>query len=128
VTRGNARGSTNTGEQDDIKPIDLTSSPTQEPQQENAAPQPPAGTKRKSRANEGGDSKIFYAGYVFFEQKRTAEKKPKSKKRLEMENVWPNGVDRETFRRLRKVSFCFVSLCFLFRIHHHKFSDQRLQS
>lgn len=55
----------------------------------------------KSGANEGGDSKVFYAGYVFFEKKRIAEKKPKSKKRQEMENVWPNGVDRETFGRLR---------------------------
>lgn len=55
----------------------------------------------KSGANEGGDSKVFYAGYVFFEKKRIAEKKPKSKKRLEMEKVWPNGVDRETFGRLR---------------------------
>lgn len=55
----------------------------------------------KSGANEGGDSKVFYAGYVFFEKKRIAEKKLKSKKRLKMENVWPNGVDRETFGRLR---------------------------
>lgn len=55
----------------------------------------------KSGANEGGDSKVFYAGYVFFEKKRIAEKKPKSKKRLEMEKVWPNGVDRETFGKLR---------------------------
>ena len=55
----------------------------------------------KSGANEGGDSKVFYAGYVFFEKKRIAEKKPKSKKRLEMEKVWPNGVDRETFGRVR---------------------------
>jgi hypothetical protein len=55
----------------------------------------------KSGANEGSDSKVFYAGYVFFEKKRIAEKKPKSKKRLEMEHVWPNGVDRETFGRLR---------------------------
>lgn len=55
----------------------------------------------KSGANEGGDSKVFYAGYVFFEKKRTAEKKPQSKKRLEMEKVWTNGVDRETFGRLR---------------------------
>jgi len=64
----------------------------------------------KSGANEGGDSKVFYAGYVFFEKKRIAEKKPKSKKRLEMEKVWPNGVDRETFGRLRYVSFYCVPL------------------
>jgi hypothetical protein len=55
----------------------------------------------KSGANEGGDSKVFYAGYVFFGKKRIAEKKPKSEKRLEMEKVWPNVVDRETFGRLR---------------------------
>jgi hypothetical protein len=33
-----------------------------------------------SGANQGGDNKIFYAGYVFFEKKRIAEGKPKSKK------------------------------------------------
>lgn len=30
----------------------------------------------KSGANEGGNSKVFYAGYVFFEKKCIAEKKP----------------------------------------------------
>jgi hypothetical protein len=52
-----------------------------------------------SGANQGGDNKIFYAGYVFFEKKRIAEKKPKSKKRQEMEKEWPGGVDRSTFGR-----------------------------
>lgn len=56
--------------------------------------------RSKFGANEGGDSKVFYAGYVFFEKKRIAEKKEKSKKRLEMEKFWPKGVDRETFGRL----------------------------
>jgi hypothetical protein len=65
-----------------------------------------------SGANEGGDSKVFYAGYVFFEKKRLAENKPKSKKRQEMENVWPNGVDRSTFGRLGCVVFLFSYLCF----------------
>lgn len=55
----------------------------------------------KSGANEGGDSKVFYAGYVFFEKKRIAEGKEKSKKRLEMEKEWPKGVDRETFGKVR---------------------------
>jgi hypothetical protein len=64
-----------------------------------------------SGANEGGDSKVFYAGYVFFEKKRLAENKPKSKKRQDMENVWPNGVDRSTFGRLRYVLFRFFYLC-----------------
>jgi hypothetical protein len=64
-----------------------------------------------SGVNEGGDSKVFYAGYVFFEKKRLAEIKPKSKKRQEMEGVWPNGVDRSTFGRLRYVLFLFSCLC-----------------
>lgn len=55
----------------------------------------------KSGANEGGHSKVFYTGYVFFEKKRVFEKKPKSKKRVEMERIWPDGVDRETFGRVR---------------------------
>lgn len=68
--------------------------------------------RRGSGANEGGDSKVFYAGYVFFEKKRLAENKPKSKKRQEMEDVWPNGVDRSTFGRLRYVFALFFYLCF----------------
>jgi hypothetical protein len=53
-----------------------------------------------SGPNQGGDNKIFYAGYVFFEKKRIAENKPKSKKRLEMEEQWPGGVNRSYFGRL----------------------------
>jgi hypothetical protein len=53
-----------------------------------------------SGPNQGGDNKIFYAGYVFFEKKRIAEGKPKSKKRQEMEEQWPGGVDRTYFGRL----------------------------
>lgn len=52
-----------------------------------------------SGANQGGDNKIFYAGYVFFEKKRLAENKPESKKRQEMEQKWPGGVDRSYFGR-----------------------------
>ena len=52
-----------------------------------------------SGANQGGDNKIFYAGYVFFEKKRIAEGKPKSKKRQEREEQWPGGVDRSYFGR-----------------------------
>ena len=52
-----------------------------------------------SGANQGGDNKIFYAGYVFFEKKRIAEGKPKSKKWQEMEEQWPGGVDRSYFGR-----------------------------
>ncbi|KAM0718688.1 hypothetical protein Q7P37_005759 [Cladosporium fusiforme] len=59
-----------------------------------------------SGANEGGESKVFYAAYVFFEKKRVAENKPKSKKRLEMEKIWPKGVDRATFGKTRV--FCLA--------------------
>jgi hypothetical protein len=55
--------------------------------------------RAKDGANEGGDNKIFYAGYVFFEKKRIAENKPKSKKRQAMEGIWPGGVDRSIFGR-----------------------------
>ena len=54
-----------------------------------------------SGANQGGDNKIFYTAYVFFEKKRIAEGKPKSKKRNEMEEIWPGGVDRKLFGKWR---------------------------
>jgi hypothetical protein len=31
---------------------------------------------------------VFYAAYVFFEKVRLAEGKPKSKHRVEMEEIW----------------------------------------
>ncbi|KAL7626479.1 hypothetical protein AAE478_003251 [Parahypoxylon ruwenzoriense] len=44
----------------------------------------------------GATSQVFYAAYVYFEKKRIAEGKPKSKHRLEMEKAWPgSGFDRE---------------------------------
>ena len=36
----------------------------------------------------GAESTAFYAAYVFFEKLRIKQKKPKSKKRLEMEDEW----------------------------------------
>lgn len=45
-------------------------------------------------SNGGASSKVFYAAYVFFEKRRLAEGKPKSKKREEMEGIWPKGFDR----------------------------------
>ncbi|KAK5112553.1 hypothetical protein LTR85_011245 [Meristemomyces frigidus] len=47
-------------------------------------------------ANRGNTSSVFYAAYVLFEKIRIAEGKPKSKHRQEMEEVWPEGFDRET--------------------------------
>lgn len=45
----------------------------------------------------GAKSTVFYAAYVYFEKRRIAEGKPKSKHRLEMEDIWEpqGGFDRE---------------------------------
>lgn len=59
---------------------------------------------------EGGDSKVFYAAYVFFEKKRVAEGKAKTKKREEVEKVWPGGVDLEKFGVRRYVFLLFIKL------------------
>lgn len=44
----------------------------------------------------GNTSKIYYAAYVFFEKQRVAQRKPKSKMRVEMEDQWEGegGIDR----------------------------------
>lgn len=51
--------------------------------------------RSKKGAWEGNTSVVFYGAYVFFEKLRIAEKKPKSKKRLEMEGIYSKegGVD-----------------------------------
>lgn len=43
----------------------------------------------------GCTSSVYYAAYVYFEKLRLAEGKPKSKHRLEMEEIHAGGVDRE---------------------------------
>lgn len=45
-------------------------------------------------ARAGATSSVFYGAYVFFEKMRLKEKKPKTKHRLDMEEVWPEGFDR----------------------------------
>lgn len=51
----------------------------------------------------GNTSAIFYGAYVYFEKLRIKEKKPKSNKRLEMEEVhWISG-GLDTKRRREKV-------------------------
>ena len=55
ATRGNASSPTNAHNQDSINPLDLTSSPAQQPQQGNAVPPARAGTKRKSTSNDDED-------------------------------------------------------------------------
>lgn len=42
----------------------------------------------------GNTSSVFYGSYVFFEKLRIKQKKPKSKKRVEMEAAWDSGIDR----------------------------------
>ncbi|KAI4848555.1 hypothetical protein E4T44_03864 [Aureobasidium sp. EXF-8845] len=55
-------------------------------------PQIQSGQLTKFRGYKGADtgntSCVFYAAYVFFEKLRLAEEKPKSKHRLEMEEIW----------------------------------------
>lgn len=43
----------------------------------------------------GCTSSVYYAAYVYFEKRRIADGKPKSKHRLEMEKIHPEGADRE---------------------------------
>lgn len=51
--------------------------------------------RSKKGAWEGNTSAVFYGAYVFFEKMRIAEKKPKSKKGVEMEEIHSRegGVD-----------------------------------
>lgn len=60
-------------------------------------------------SNGGASSKVFYAAYVFFEKRRLAEGKAKSKKREEMEHVWPNGMDRTINSNTQYVCLSFSS-------------------
>ncbi|KAI9370817.1 hypothetical protein BJX61DRAFT_67558 [Aspergillus egyptiacus] len=48
----------------------------------------------KSGPAAGNQSLIFYAAYVFFEKLRIRDGKPKTEFRLDMEDVWPLGFDR----------------------------------
>lgn len=51
----------------------------------------------KKGAYAGNTSSVFYASYVFFEKLRIRDGKAKSKHRLDMEDIYPNGF--ETKRR-----------------------------
>ncbi|GKT45008.1 uncharacterized protein ColSpa_05189 [Colletotrichum spaethianum] len=61
----------------------------------------------KKGAGAGNTSSVFYAAYVFFEKLRIRDKKPKGKKREEMEREWPNGM--ETKEQLGGPVFAHVS-------------------
>lgn len=51
---------------------------------------------RKAKgARAGCTSSVYYAAYVYFEKLRIAEGKPKSKHRLDMEEIYPGGAERE---------------------------------
>jgi hypothetical protein len=55
---------------------------------------------KKKGPLDGNSSGIFYGAYVYLEKLRLKQKKPKSKFRLEMEDMWEDdgGVDREQQR------------------------------
>lgn len=55
--------------------------------------------RSKKGAWEGNTSAVFYGAYVFFEKMRIAEKKPKSKKRVEMEEIHSREGGVDTKRR-----------------------------
>ncbi|KAF5368510.1 hypothetical protein D9758_002435 [Tetrapyrgos nigripes] len=49
----------------------------------------------KAGPTAGSTSRVFYAGYVYFEKKRLSEGKPKSEHREMMEDEWVDGIPRE---------------------------------
>ncbi|KAG8166077.1 hypothetical protein KVR01_004629 [Diaporthe batatas] len=51
--------------------------------------------RKKKGPMAGCTSSVYYAAYVYFEKRRLAEGKPKSKHRLEMEAIYPGGAERE---------------------------------
>ena len=53
--------------------------------------------------NTGNTSSVFYAAYGFFEKLRIKAGRPKSRQRMEMERIWPNGVDRKRIHNHRDV-------------------------
>ena len=55
--------------------------------------------RSKKGAYSGNTSAVYYGAYVFFEKMRIAEKTPKSKKRLEMEEIHGMHHGRNTKRR-----------------------------
>jgi hypothetical protein len=66
-------------------------------------------------ADTGNTSCVFYAAYVYFEKVRLAEGKPKSKHRLEMEEIWGDkggfNVTRGHHRGYVLPGFSFVTRC-----------------
>jgi hypothetical protein len=50
---------------------------------------------KKNGPSHGCTSSIYYAAYVFFEKWRIVKNEAKSKHRLEMEKIWPVGMERD---------------------------------
>lgn len=51
----------------------------------------------------GAENPVFYAAYVYFEKLRIKNKKPKSKKRQEMEEIWGRKGGMERIRQPQRV-------------------------
>lgn len=65
---------------------------------------------KKSGANDGAKSPIFYAAYVYFEKLRIKDGKDKTKTRKEMEEVWgARGMSRDVDKNTRYVNSVFSS-------------------
>ena len=58
--------------------------------------------------NTRNTSSVYYAAYVFFEKLRIKAGRPKSRQRMDMERIWPNGVDR---KRIHKHGYVRLLLC-----------------
>ena len=51
--------------------------------------------RKKRGATAGCTSSVYYTAYVFSEKWRIVRKEAKSKHRVEMEDIWPDGVERD---------------------------------
>lgn len=51
--------------------------------------------RKKHGPSHGCTSSVYYAAYVFFEKWRIVRNEAKSKHRLEMEKIWPGGMERD---------------------------------
>jgi hypothetical protein len=57
----------------------------------------------KKGPTNGAENPVFYAAYVYFEKLRLKNKKPKSKKRQEMEEIWGREGGMERCRQPQRV-------------------------
>lgn len=57
----------------------------------------------KKGPNNGADSPIYYAAYVYFEKLRLKNKRPKGKKRQEMEDIWARKGGMERYKQPQRL-------------------------